>query len=106
MERGKLEQGGTTRWGSHFAAVYSLMQLFGVVYSLIQDMAADRSLGAIRGDADTSFSYLSSFEFIFVLCLTKEIFEITEVLGQAVQKMSQDIVNAVHLVSSTKECLQ
>jgi hypothetical protein len=72
----------------------------------IQDMAADGSLGSIRADADTSFSYLSSFEFIFILCLTKEIFEITEVLGQAVQKKSQDIVNAVRLVSSTKECLQ
>ncbi|XP_047045807.1 uncharacterized protein LOC124650308 [Lolium rigidum] len=80
--------------------------MFGVVYSAIQDMAADGSLGSIRADADTSFSYLSSFEFIFILCLTKEIFEITEILGQAFQKKSQDIVNAVRLVSSTKECLQ
>jgi hypothetical protein len=80
--------------------------MFAVVYSVIQDMAADGSLGSIRADADTSFSYLSSFEFIFILCLTKEMFEITEVLGQAVQKKSQDIVNAVRLVSTTKECLE
>jgi hypothetical protein len=101
-----LKRPGDTRWGSHFAAVYSLMKMFGVVYSVIQDMAADGSLGSIHADADTSFGYLSSFEFICILCLTKEIFEITEVLGQAVQKKSQDIVNAVRLVSSTKECLQ
>ncbi|KAM0920793.1 hypothetical protein ACQ4PT_007276 [Festuca glaucescens] len=101
-----LKRPGDTRWGSHFASVYSLIKMFGVVYSAIQDMAADGSLGSIRADADTSFSYLSSFEFIFILCLTKEIFEITEILGQAFQKKSQDIVNAVCLVSSTKECLQ
>ncbi|XBJ26953.1 hypothetical protein VPH35_004285 [Triticum aestivum] len=82
------------------------MKMFGAVFSVIQDIAADRSIGSLRADADTCFGYLSSFEFIFNLCLMKEIFEITEVLGQALQKKSQDIVNVVRLVSSTKECLQ
>jgi hypothetical protein len=49
---------------------------------------------------------MSSYEFIFTLCLIKEIFEINEFLGQALQKKSQDIVNAIRLVSSTKECLE
>jgi hypothetical protein len=47
-----------------------------------------------------------SYEFVFTLCLTKEIFEITKLLGQALRKKSQDIVNPIHLVSSTKECLE
>ena len=63
--------------------VYSLLKMFDAVVSVIQDIAADRSIGSIRADADTCFSYLSSFEFIFILCLMKEIFEITELLGQA-----------------------
>nr|XP_051206645.1 uncharacterized protein LOC127321670 [Lolium perenne] len=74
---------------------------------VIQDMAADGSIpGTTRADADTSFSYLSSFEFVFVLCMMKEILEITEGLGQALQLRSQDIVNAVRLVFATKECLR
>ncbi|KAM3372293.1 hypothetical protein ACQJBY_019277 [Aegilops geniculata] len=101
-----LKRPGDTRWGSHFGSVYSLLKMFDAVVSVIQDIAADRSIGSIRADADTCFSYLSSFEFIFILCLMKEIFEITELLGQALQKKSQDIVNVVRLVSSTKECLQ
>jgi hypothetical protein len=101
-----LKRPGDTRWGSHFGSVYSLMEMFGVVYSIVQDIAADRSMGSLRGDADTCFSYMSSYEFIFTLCLMKEIFEITELLGQALQKKSQDIVNAIRLVSSTKECLE
>ncbi|XP_047060073.1 uncharacterized protein LOC124666789 [Lolium rigidum] len=63
-------------------------------------------MGSLRGDADTCFSYMSSYEFVFTLCLMKEIFDITELLGQALQKKSQHIVNAIRLVSSTKECLQ
>ena len=101
-----LKRPRDTRCGSHFGSVYSLMKMFGAVFSVIQDKAADRSIGSLRADADNSFVYWNSFEFIFNLCLMKEIFDITEVLGQALQKKSQDIVNAVHLVSSTKECLQ
>ena len=51
---------------------------------------------------DTAFNYLSSFEFIFTLCLVEEILERTEDLGQALQKKSQDIVNDVCLVFTTK----
>ena len=36
----------------------------------------------------------------------REIFEITEHLGQALQKKSQDIVNAIWLVKSTKILLE
>ncbi|XP_051222110.1 uncharacterized protein [Lolium perenne] len=64
--------------------------------------ASDGSAGSIRADGDTAFIYLSSFEFILVLCLMQEILEITEDLGQALQKKSQDIVNAMRLVFSTK----
>jgi hypothetical protein len=82
------------------------MKLFNAVNVVIQDMAADGSIaGTTRADADTSFSYLSSFEFVFVLCMMKEILEITEGPGQALQLRSQDIVNVVRLVSATKECL-
>ena len=70
-------------------------------------MAADRSVvGQIRADADTCYSYMSSFEFVFVLCMMKETLEITEGLGQALQLRSQDITNAVRLVFAAKECLR
>ncbi|XP_044382616.1 zinc finger protein 862 isoform X1 [Triticum aestivum] len=100
-----LKRPGDTRWGSHFGSIHSLMKLFNAVNFVIQDMASDGSVvGSIR--ADTSFSYLSSFEFVFILCMMKEILGITEGLGQALQKRSQDIVNVVRLVFATKECLR
>jgi hypothetical protein len=76
--------------------------MFNAVSTVLQKIASDGSAGSIRADGDTSFIYLSSFEFILVLCLMQEILEIAEDLGQALQKKSQDIVNAMRLVFSTK----
>ena len=59
-----LKRPGDTRWGSHFGSIHSLMKLFNAVNFVIQYMASDGSVvGSIRADADTSFSYLSSFKF-------------------------------------------
>ena len=62
-------------WGSHFGLVYSLMKMFVVVYSIVGDMDVHRSMGPLCGEADTCLSYLFSYDFIFNLCLMKEIFE-------------------------------
>ncbi|XP_076951541.1 uncharacterized protein LOC143624934 [Bidens hawaiensis] len=55
-----------------------------------------------RGDADTAYAYMKSFEFMFILYLMKEVLGRTEKLSQALQKKTQDIHNAMELVSSTK----
>jgi hypothetical protein len=70
--------------------------MFTAVSRVLQNIASDG-----RADGDTAFSYLSSFEFILVLCVMQEILEIAEDLSQALQKKSQDIVNAMRLVFST-----
>jgi hypothetical protein len=80
--------------------------MFAAVSSVLQSIAADPSPGSIRADGDTAFGYLSPFEFIFVLCMMREILEITEDLNQALQRKTQDIVNAIRLVFSTKVRLQ
>jgi hypothetical protein len=49
---------------------------------------------------------MSSFEFVFMLHLIKETMQITNLLCQALQFKSQDILKAMHLVSSTKKCIQ
>jgi hypothetical protein len=75
--------------------------MFNAVSTVLQKIALDGP-ASVRADGNTSFIYLTSFEFIFGLCLMEEILEIIEALGQALQKKSQDIVNAMHLVFSTK----
>nr|XP_023895640.1 uncharacterized protein LOC112007520 [Quercus suber] len=59
-----------------------------------------------RGDAEGAYQVLTSFEFILILHLMKEIMGITNVLCQALQQRSQDLLNAMHLVSTTKSLIQ
>ncbi|KAL9686344.1 hypothetical protein QQ045_023800 [Rhodiola kirilowii] len=102
-----LKRAGTTRWGSHFASVTTLVHVFKEVTQLLQSMMTDKELtGSIRGDAKGFLKALRAFEFVFCLLLTNKIMGITDLFSQALQKQSQDIVNAMHLVSSTKALLQ
>jgi hypothetical protein len=49
---------------------------------------------------------LTSFEFIFILHLMKEIMGITDVFCQVLLQKSQDILNVVHSVSIAKKLIQ
>nr|KYP54913.1 hypothetical protein KK1_001113 [Cajanus cajan] len=49
---------------------------------------------------------MQNFEFVFTLHLMKNILGITHELSQALQKSDQDIVNAMKLVSVSKQILQ
>jgi len=53
----------------------------------------DGSTSSQRGDAYNAYKSLTSFEFILILYLIREIMGITYVLCQALQQQSQDIVN-------------
>jgi hypothetical protein len=92
--------------GSHLGSISALVDMFNVVSLVLQNLVADSSAGANWADGDTSFSYLISFEFVFILCMMREILEITEYLAQALQMKAQDIVNVIRLVYSTKTLLE
>ncbi|XP_052311393.1 uncharacterized protein LOC127905680 [Populus trichocarpa] len=59
-----------------------------------------------RGDAAFSFKLLMSFDFAFILHIMKDVMGITDMLCQALQQKSQDILNAMHLVTTTKTLIQ
>ncbi|XP_073121557.1 uncharacterized protein [Henckelia pumila] len=67
---------------------------------------ANGTTPAQRGDADAAYEVLTSFEFVFILHLMRKILEISNLFCQALKLKSQDILNAMHLVSSTKLLIQ
>ncbi|XP_076941189.1 uncharacterized protein LOC143610662 [Bidens hawaiensis] len=101
-----LRRAGDTRWGSHHRSVCSLLNIFHstrvVLKGIINDTSASSSH---RSDADAVYPHTKSFEFVFILHLVKEVMSKTNILSQALQKKSQDIDNAMELVSATKENL-
>ncbi|KAG9458926.1 hypothetical protein H6P81_003434 [Aristolochia fimbriata] len=101
-----LKRAGDTRWGSHLNSISSLIRMFNSVRSVLSDITIGGSTYAQRGDVDAAYNMVSSFDFIFILHLMKEILQTTGDLCQALQYKSQDILNAMSLVSTTKKLIQ
>nr|GMD28065.1 zinc finger MYM-type protein 1-like [Ipomoea batatas] len=66
----------------------------------------DETTPTHRGDADAPYEVMTSFEFVFIMHLMRKVLEISNILCQALQLQSQDILNAMHLVTSTKLLIQ
>ncbi|CAH9134491.1 unnamed protein product [Cuscuta epithymum] len=103
---GTLQRAGETRWSSHFSSVCSLIRMFAATCSVLEDVEENGNNYSTRGDAAGALKKIKSFDFVFLFHLIKEIMGITDLLCQHLQKKSQDIVNAMHLVSSTKLLIQ
>ncbi|XP_027166505.1 uncharacterized protein LOC113766520 [Coffea eugenioides] len=103
---GTLKRAGDIRWGSHLDSISSLLKMFNATCVVLSNIAADGGSYSQRGDANFALNQLLSFEFVFTSHLMKDIMEITHLLCIALQRKSQDILNAMHLVSSTTKLLK
>ncbi|KAM7482737.1 hypothetical protein LguiB_007320 [Lonicera macranthoides] len=101
-----LHRAGATRWSSHLSSVRSLIDLFGPSCEIVENLWLNGDNHPIRSEAKGAYDAMTSFEFVFILHLLNEIMGITHILCQALQQKSQDIVNAMQLVSTTKKLLQ
>ncbi|XP_059434146.1 uncharacterized protein LOC132167252 [Corylus avellana] len=101
-----LKRADDSCWGSHFNSICSIIRMFDATCTVLEDVIREGGTYSQRGDANIAYNMLTSFEFIFILHLMKEIMGITEVLCQVLQQKSQDILNAVHLVSIAKKLIQ
>ena len=80
--------------------------MFEATCSVLKNIISDGATYAQRTNADVAYDRITSFEFVFVLHLMIDIMEFTYDLCQALQCKSQDIVNAMHLVSTTKTLIK
>ncbi|XP_028105826.1 zinc finger MYM-type protein 1-like, partial [Camellia sinensis] len=101
-----LKRAGDTRWGSHLGSICSLINMFSATCAVLRNIINDGSKLNQRAEADGVYDSITSFEFVFILHLMRDIMEITDDLCQALQSKSQDILNAMHLVSTTKILIQ
>ena len=74
--------------GSHFKSVSSLINMFSATYKVLINIADEGVTYASRGDADATYGAITSFEFVFVLHLMKNITAITDLLSQVLQCQS------------------
>jgi hypothetical protein len=69
---------------------------------VLENIALNESTYSQRGDAVFSFKLLMSFDFAFILYIMKNDMGITDVFCQTLQQKIQDILNIMHLVTTTK----
>jgi len=103
---GTLQRPGDTRWSSHYRSIYSLISMFGVTCSVINNISKEGANYSQRGDAEAAYMVLASFEFVFILHLMNDITGLTNMLCQTLQQKSIDIFNAVSQVSTTQLLIQ
>jgi len=103
---GGLQRLGDNGWSSHFKSICNLIKMYGATCLVLENIALNGSTYSQRGDAAFSFKLLMSFDFAFILHIVKNVMRITYVLCQALQQKSQDILNAMHLVTITKTLIQ
>jgi glycine cleavage system regulatory protein len=80
--------------------------MYGATCLVLENIALYGSTYSQRGDTAFSFKLLMSFDFAFILHIMKDVMGITDVLCQALQQKSQDILNVLHLVTATKILIQ
>ncbi|KAH0980479.1 hypothetical protein GBA52_007656 [Prunus armeniaca] len=101
-----LKRAGATRWGSHFASITSLMSLFKETKLLLLEISDHEPNQQFRGDAESNYIAMMSFEFVFSLVLMEKIMGLTNFLCQAFQTKTEDIVSALNFVENTKMQLE
>ncbi|KAL5831941.1 hypothetical protein ACOSQ4_017295 [Xanthoceras sorbifolium] len=79
--------------------------MFGSAFTLLENLINKGLNSNICGEAKGAFKDLRSFEFVFILLLLHKILEISDMLCQVLQSKSQDILNAMNFVSTTKMLL-
>ncbi|XP_057760849.1 uncharacterized protein LOC130981262 [Arachis stenosperma] len=94
----------STRWG-HLNSVRSLLCMFDATCEVLEKSTEEGNFST-RGDASAAYDAITSFEFVFVLHLMRNILEVSHDLCQALQRKNQDILNALTLVSTTKTLIQ
>ncbi|KAH9686031.1 DUF4371 domain-containing protein [Citrus sinensis] len=100
---GDLETG--TR-ANQISSVSRLISMFGVVHEYLEKLICNGSNNDIRGEAKGVYDVMSTCKFVFILHLMNKVLGISDLLCQALQMKSQDILNVIHLISATKSLLQ
>ncbi|CAN0897589.1 Zinc finger MYM-type protein 1 [Linum grandiflorum] len=119
VERGELETGrganqnttlqraGATRWSSHFYSVDSMIKMFAAVCEVLMEVSKNNtSSRANKAEAEGALEEITTFKFVFCLHMMRKIMMETMFLSQAFQRESVDILEAVGMVSTSKDLLQ
>ncbi|XP_038713467.1 uncharacterized protein LOC120007343 [Tripterygium wilfordii] len=80
--------------------------MYGATIIVLRSLVKEGATNKIYGEAGGCLMSMKSFDFTFILRLMHKIMGISDMLCQTLQQKSLDILNAMNLVSMTKELLR
>ncbi|KAL9690549.1 hypothetical protein QQ045_010951 [Rhodiola kirilowii] len=80
--------------------------MFSATCEVLLLMKSDGYTHSQRGEASSIYETMTSFYFVFIMHLMREVLDISSCLCNALQLQSQDILNAMSLVTYSKSLLQ
>ncbi|KAL6540509.1 hypothetical protein OROMI_024392 [Orobanche minor] len=101
-----LTRPGDTRWGSYHKTILRLFLNWPIAVEVLGDILEDATNQEQKGIAQGLLEKMETFKFVFMLHLMKEILGITNDLSEALQRKTQNIINAVTMVRFMKVQLQ
>ncbi|XP_045822720.1 zinc finger MYM-type protein 1-like isoform X2 [Trifolium pratense] len=101
-----LQRVGDTRSRSHFSSICNLINMYDETCTLLEKLTESGSTYCQRGDANIAYENMTTFEFLLIVHLMRNIMRITDSLCQALQQQRPNVVNVKHIVRSTKALLQ
>jgi hypothetical protein len=95
------------RWSSNYAVVCGLLKLYQPTFLVLKSIATSKGSGtspSARANANGVIKLTMSFDFIFVICVMKELMVVTYMLCKKLKLKSQDNVNAMGDVMTKRKC--
>ncbi|XP_047268021.1 uncharacterized protein LOC107871602 [Capsicum annuum] len=105
QERG-LQRPCDTRWGSHYKTLENFIDIFSSILYVLEFVARECPNYLDRLTDETFKNTIKGFDFAFMLYLMLKVLMITNHFNSSLQKIDQDIVNALKLLNTAKEEFQ
>ncbi|XP_016579003.2 uncharacterized protein LOC107876644 [Capsicum annuum] len=102
----ELQRSCDTRWGSHCKTLEKFIDIFQSILYVLGFATYECPIYLDRLTAKTLENTIKGFDFAFMLHLMLKFLMITNHLNSSLQKMDQDIVNALELLNTAKQELQ
>ncbi|GJZ54783.1 zinc finger MYM-type protein 1-like protein [Tanacetum coccineum] len=77
---GTITRAGDTRWSSHLNSISSLLRMYNPACTVLDNIKRNGSNYKTKGDASTALKRMTSFEFVFILHMMKQVLGIADVL--------------------------
>lgn len=107
MQKKSMKRVATTRWGSHDAALETVLQKFDAILETLEETRRNEGSGDVKvGSTIAGFmKYFLSYRFVLTAYTFKKIFTVLSPLSKIMQSVDIDLLTVTNIVETSKHDL-